>query len=165
MATLLGWAKALDCNYVRLVHYPHDEKMLRLADKMGIMVWSEIPVYWGIDWTNAGTLAEAKDQLHAMIRRDDDRAAVILWSLSNETPYSPARDAFLATLARAARKQDPTRLITSAIVTAFHGKTAVLDDPLGKYLDVLGYNEYIGLYGGRRRARRNISGKTRWASR
>ena len=148
VATLLGWAKELHCNYVRLVHYPHDEKMLRLADKMGIMVWSEIPVYWGIDWTNAGTLAEAKDQLHAMIRRDDDRAAVILWSLSNETPYSEARDAFLAALAKAARKQDSTRLITSAIVTHFHGKTAVLDDPLGKYLDVLGYNEYIGWYGG-----------------
>jgi beta-glucuronidase len=148
VATLLGWAKELHCNYVRLVHYPHDEKMLRLADKMGIMVWSEIPVYWGIDWTNAGTLAEAKDQLHAMIRRDDDRAAVILWSLSNETPYSEARDVFLAKLAKAARKQDPTRLITSAIVTHFRGKTAVLDDPLGKSLDVLGYNEYIGWYGG-----------------
>jgi beta-glucuronidase len=147
-ATLLGWAKELHCNYVRLVHFPHDEKMLRLADKMGIMVWSEIPVYWSIDWTNEGTLAEAKDQLHAMIRRDDDRAAVILWSLSNETPYSPARDAFLAQLAKAARKQDSTRLITSAIVTHFHGKTAVLDDPLGKSLDVLGYNEYIGWYMG-----------------
>ena len=147
-ATLLGWAKELHCNYVRLVHFPHDEKMLRLADKMGIMVWSEIPVYWSIDWTNPHTLAEAKDQLHAMIRRDDNRAAVILWSLSNETPYSPARDRFLATLAKAARKQDPSRLITSAIVTHFQGKTAVLNDPLGKYLDVLGYNEYIGWYGG-----------------
>lgn len=148
VSTLLGWAKELHCNYVRLVHYPHDEKMLRLADKMGIMVWSEIPVYWSIDWTDPGTLAEAKGQLHAMIRRDDDRAAVILWSLSNETPYSPARDAFLAKLAQAARKQDGTRLITSAIVTHFRGKKAVLDDPLGKYLDVLGYNEYIGWYGG-----------------
>ncbi|MGC8550239.1 MAG: glycoside hydrolase family 2 protein [Acidobacteriaceae bacterium] len=148
VATLLGWAKELHCNYVRLVHYPHDEKMLRLADKMGIMVWSEIPVYWGIDWTDAGTLAEAKDQLHAMIRRDDDRASVILWSLSNETPYSEARDVFLAKLAKAARAQDSSRLITSAIVTHFHGKTAVLDDPLGKSLDVLGYNEYIGWYGG-----------------
>ena len=73
---------------------------------------------------------------------------MILWSLSNETPDIPARDAFLAKLAKAARKQDPTRLITSAIAKQFHGKTAVLDDPLGKSLDVLGYNEYIGWYGG-----------------
>jgi beta-glucuronidase len=48
----------------------------------------------------------------------------------------------------AAREQDPTRLITSAIVTHFHGTHAVLDDPLGKDLDVLGYNEYIGWYMG-----------------
>ncbi len=149
VSTLLGWAKQLHCNYVRLEHFPHDERMLRLADKMGIMVWSEIPVYWSIDWTNPHTLAEAEDQLHEMIRRDHNRASVIMWSLSNETPPGPARDAFLAKLAKAARKQDPTRLITSAIVTHFHGKTAVLNDPLGKYLDVLGYNEYIGWYMGK----------------
>lgn len=149
VSTLLGWAAELHCNYVRLVHFPHDERMLRLADKMGIMVWSEIPVYWSIDWTNPHTLAVAKNQLHEMIRRDHNRASIIMWSLSNETPPSPARDAFLAKLAKAARKQDPTRLITSAIVTHFHGKTAVLNDPLGKSLDVLGYNEYIGWYMGK----------------
>ena len=35
--TLLGWAKELGCNYVRLAHYPHDETMLRAADRMGIL--------------------------------------------------------------------------------------------------------------------------------
>jgi beta-glucuronidase len=52
-------------------------------------------------------------------------------------------------LAQEARSEDPTRLITSAIVTHFHGTTAVLDDPLGKDLDVLGYNEYLGWYQGK----------------
>jgi beta-glucuronidase len=32
---LLTWAKELGCNYVRLAHYPHNENMVRLADKMG----------------------------------------------------------------------------------------------------------------------------------
>jgi beta-glucuronidase len=146
--TLMGWAKELHCNFVRMAHYPHSEKELRLADKMGIMVWSEIPVYWGIDWTNPHTLAVAKHQLWEMIRRDHNHAAVILWSLSNETPQSPARDAFLHQLAVAARKQDPTRLITSAIAKGFDGKTMVMNDPLGKDLDVLGYNEYLGWYVG-----------------
>ena len=50
---LLGWAKELGCNFVRLAHYPHNEHMARLADEMGIMVWEEIPVYWTIQWTNA----------------------------------------------------------------------------------------------------------------
>ncbi len=57
---LLGWAKELGCNFVRLAHYPHNEHMARLADEMGIMVWEEIPVYWTIEWTNADTLANAK---------------------------------------------------------------------------------------------------------
>ncbi|MGC2637358.1 MAG: glycoside hydrolase family 2 TIM barrel-domain containing protein [Acidobacteriaceae bacterium] len=147
-ATLLGWARELHCNFVRMAHYPHTENEYRLADKLGILVWSEIPVYWAIDWTNPETLAIAKQQLHEMIRRDHNHAAVILWSLSNETPESPARDAFLHQLAEQARSEDPTRLITSAIVTHFHGTTAVLDDPLGQDLDVLGYNEYLGWYQG-----------------
>lgn len=146
--TLLGWAHELHCNFVRMTHYPHTENEYRLADKTGILVWSEIPVYWGIDWTNPKTLEVAKHQLWEMIRRDKNHAAVILWSMSNETPESPERNTFIHQLAVAAREQDPTRLITSAIVTHFHGTHAVLDDPLGKDLDVLGYNEYIGWYMG-----------------
>ena len=146
--TLLGWAHELHCNFVRMTHYPHTENEYRLADKTGILVWSEIPVYWGIDWTNPRTLEIAKHQLWEMIRRDKNHAAVILWSMSNETPESPERNAFIHQLAVAAREQDSTRLITSAIVTHFHGTHAVLDDPLGKDLDVLGYNEYIGWYMG-----------------
>ena len=48
--------------------------MTRLADKLGIMVWSEVPVYWTIDWTNAATFANAEQQLTDEIRRDDNRA-------------------------------------------------------------------------------------------
>ena len=145
--TLLGWAKELHCNYVRLVHFPHDARETRLADKLGLMVWSEIPVYWGIDWTNSQTFAVASQQLHEMIRRDRNRASVILWSMSNETPDTPARTAFLDKLIAQARADDSTRLITSAIAASIHNRTAVLDDPLMKDLDVIGYNEYIGWYG------------------
>jgi beta-glucuronidase len=147
--TLLSWAKELHCNFIRLAHYPHDERMTRLADKMGILVWSEIPVYWSIDWTNPHTLDVAKQQLHEMIRRDHNKASVILWSMSNETPISNERTAFIRQLVAQARQEDPTRLITSAMLTPFHGKTAVLDDPLGADLDVLGYNEYLGWYMGK----------------
>jgi beta-glucuronidase len=147
-ATLLGWAHELHCNFVRLVHYPHVENETRLADKPGIMVWSEIPVWVAIDWTDPHALEIAKQQLGEMIRRDRNKASVILWSISNETPDSPARNVFLHQLAVQARQQDPTRLITSAIVAHFKGNTAPLDDPLGLDLDVLGYNEYLGWYTG-----------------
>lgn len=150
--TLLGWAHELDANFVRLAHYPHDEHMTRVADKLGILVWSEIPVYWGNAWTNSHTFDVASQQLHEMIRRDNNKASVIMWSMSNETPVSPARTEFIGKLAGLARQQDPTRLITSAVVIPHHhgdDKTVVMDDPLGQYLDVLGYNEYFGWYGGK----------------
>jgi beta-glucuronidase len=145
---LLGWAKELGCNYVRLAHYPHNENMTRLADKMGIMIWSEIPVYWTIQWENQATIDNARKQLTEMITRDKNKASVILWSVANETPVKESRTAFLKGLVELSRLLDDTRLITAALEV--HNETADtknIDDPLGQYLDVLGCNEYIGWYG------------------
>ncbi len=149
--TLLGWAKDLGCNFVRLAHYPHSEHEIRLADRMGLLVWSEIPVYWDIDWTNPATLANAEAQLRDMIARDHNRAAVIFWSVSNETPVKPERLTFLTQLAQDARVLDSTRLVTSAMnhVDNASADVRTLSDPLGNALDVLGLNEYLGWYGGR----------------
>ena len=145
---LLGWAKEMNCNFVRLAHYPHQEATTREADRLGLLVWSEIPVYWSIDWTSDAALASAQQQLSENIRRDRNKASVVLWSVSNETPNSPERVAFLRKLLEQARAEDPTRLLTSAIVTRYKDKVATLGDPLGQYLDVLGYNEYLGWYDG-----------------
>jgi beta-glucuronidase len=149
--TLLGWVKELGCNFVRFAHYPHNENEIRLADRMGLLVWSEIPVYWDIDWANPATLASAEAQLRDMIARDHNRAAVILWSLSNETPVKPERLTFLTQLAKEARELDSTRLITSAMnhVDNTGPDERTLNDPLADSLDVLGLNEYLGWYGGR----------------
>lgn len=149
--TLLGWVKELGCNFVRFAHYPHNENEIRLADRMGLLVWSEIPVYWDIDWTNPATLANAEAQLRDMIARDHNRAAVILWSIANETPVKPERLTFLKQLAQDARELDSTRLITSAMnhVDNTGPDERTLNDPLADSLDVLGLNEYLGWYGGR----------------
>ncbi|MBN2512810.1 MAG: beta galactosidase jelly roll domain-containing protein [Sedimentisphaerales bacterium] len=145
---LLGWAQELGCNFVRLAHYPHNEYMLRTADRMGILVWSELPVYWTILWDNQATLDNALNQLEEMITRDKNRASVILWSVANETPVSEPRLTFLRALIDRARQMDATRLITAAMEKTSRGNTVLIEDPLGKYLDVLGCNEYIGWYEG-----------------
>ena len=146
--TLLGWVKDLGCNFVRLAHYPHNENEMRLADRLGLLVWSEIPVYWDIDWQNPATLTNAEAQLRDMIARDRNRAAVVMWSLSNETPVKPERLTFLRQLAQDARELDETRLITSASDrledTAPDVRT--IADPIGDLLDVIGVNEYVGWY-------------------
>ena len=146
--TLLGWAKELGCNFVRLAHYPHDETMLRAADRMGLLVWSENPVYWALQFDNPKVLAKAEQQLDEEIGTSRNHAAIILWSMANETPNTEARTRFIEAEAAHARELDPTRLITAALLVRGEGNTKIIDDPLGKALDVIGFNEYIGWYEG-----------------
>jgi beta-glucuronidase len=147
--TLLNWAKELNCNFVRLAHYPHNEHMIREADRIGMMVWSEIPVYWTILWENEATFNNAANQLKQIVTRDKNRAGVILWSMANETPVTEARSGFLKKLVGIARQLDNTRLITAANERHYvDSTTLMIDDPFGEFLDVIGCNEYIGWYDG-----------------
>ncbi|HEY1606729.1 MAG TPA: glycoside hydrolase family 2 TIM barrel-domain containing protein [Allosphingosinicella sp.] len=149
---LLREAKdGLHANYVRLAHYPHPETMTRAADELGLLVWSEIPVYWRVDFANPQTLATARHMLAEEIERDRDRASIIIWSVGNETPVSDTRTAFLATLADDARALDPSRLVSAALLTrrAEEGghPVMIVDDPLIPHLDVMAVNTYNGWYG------------------
>jgi beta-glucuronidase len=137
-------------NFVRLAHYPHAEAMTRAADEMGLLVWSEIPVYWRVAFGRAETLATARAMLAENILRDRNRAAIALWSVGNETPVGPERNAFLQTLAGDVRRLDDTRLVTAALLTRREKRDGhpamVLDDPLAASLDVLAVNTYNGWY-------------------
>jgi beta-glucuronidase len=148
---LLGWAKELGCNFVRLAHYPHNENMTRVADELGIMVWSEVPVYWTIQWKNPDTYNNARQQLTDMVTRDRNRASVIIWSMANETPVSQERTDFLERMIETTRGMDAVRLVSAALER--HTKpgsenTQVVEDPLQQYVDIIAFNEYIGWYDG-----------------
>ncbi|WP_321332558.1 glycoside hydrolase family 2 TIM barrel-domain containing protein [uncultured Bacteroides sp.] len=146
---LLGWAKELGCNFVRLAHYPHNEHMVRAAEEMGLMVWSEIPVYWTIHWENPDTYKNASAQLKNVMERDKNRCAVIIWSVANETPHSDARDKFLANLAKQVRATDSTRLLSMAMeVTSTKGNVSQVKDNMSRYVDIISFNSYLGWYGG-----------------
>jgi beta-glucuronidase len=146
---LLDWAKELGCNYVRLAHYPHNEQMVQLAERMGILVWSEVPVYWTINWNNPETYANAQNQLDEMIERDHNRANIIVWSIANETPPGAARNKFLSSLATYARQKDNTRFISMAMERHDKSKTVLsVRDSMSAYVDVISFNEYVGWYDG-----------------
>ena len=148
-ALLIGWARELNCNFMRLAHYPHNEYMPRYADSVGVLLWEEIPVYWTIDWDNPETYANAENQLEELIARDRNRAAVIIWSMANETPETPVRLEFLRKLAARAREMDDTRLISAALFKANVGPQRYeVTDPFADYADVVSFNEYIGWYEG-----------------
>lgn len=148
--TLLNWAKELGCNFVRLAHYPHNEKMVRMAERMGLLVWSEIPVYWTIQWENADTYANAHNQLLEMIGRDQNRAAVIIWSIANETPHGAARDKFLSSLAISAREKDDARLISMAMERNDKSPSVIsIKDSMSEWVDIVSCNQYLGWYDGK----------------
>lgn len=145
--TLLTWAKELGCNFVRLAHYPQNEQTVKIAEQMGLMMWEEIPVWQGIQFSNSQILGKANNMLHEMIERDKNRCGIIIWSLSNETAPGTERNATLAQMAKDARALDSTRLISSAFDHfKYSGNEILIDDPLSESLDVLAANKYMGWY-------------------
>ncbi len=137
-------AKELGCVFMRLAHYPHHELAARIADEVGIMLWEEIPVYWAIDFTNPDTFADAENQLLELIRRDRNRASVIIWGVGNENADTDERLSFMGRLAASARRADKTRLISAACL--INRQEMKIEDRLAAHLDIVGLNEYFGWY-------------------
>lgn len=145
---LLNAAKSLGCNMVRLAHYPHNENMIKEAEKMGLMVWSEIPVYQHIEFSDPAVPEKIDRMMTEMIKRDKNRCGVIIWSLSNETyPSTPGRNKTLIALTQKCRNIDSTRLITHVTNTQrYENNTFDVWDTLDRYVDIISVNEYIGWY-------------------
>ena len=137
-------ARELGCNFLRLAHYPHHERAAEIADEMGLLLWEEIPVYWAIDFGNPDTYADAENQLQELIRRDRNRASVILWGVGNENADTDLRLSFMRRLAEAAHRADPTRLVSAACL--INRERFTIEDRLADHLDVIGLNEYFGWY-------------------
>ena len=137
-------AKELGCNFMRLAHYPHHENMAKLADRMGMLLWEEIPVYWAIRFGREDTYLDAENQLAELMERDANRASVIIWSVGNENADTDSRFRFMKRLADYAHAADPFRLVSAAcLVNEAENRIA---DRLADALDLIGVNEYCGWY-------------------
>jgi beta-glucuronidase len=144
---LLKWAKDLGCNMVRLAHYPHNEHMIKSAEKSGIMIWDEIPVYQQIEFSAPGVADKMDLMMREMVSRDKNRCGVITWSLSNETSPSAARDIALINITDKCRRLDSTRLITSVINDENYSDNVLnVWDTLYRHFDIISLNEYLGWY-------------------
>ena len=114
---LLLTAKDLNINFIRAAHYPYTRHLAKVADRLGLMLWEEVPVYWNIDWDNSETLNIATNQITRLVQRDQNRASVVVWSVANETPLSSSRMKFLNTLLSEIEVIDSTRLTTAALLS------------------------------------------------
>ncbi len=146
---LLNEAKDLGVNMIRLAHYPQNEHTVRMAEEMGIVLWQEIPIWQGIDFSDDSTRAKAQTMLAEMINRDKNRCAVGFWGVANETQPSDERNDFLKSLLATGRDIDTTRLYVAAFDLVYFDKNRrlfTMDDSFTDNLDVVAVNKYMGWY-------------------
>ena len=154
----LKMMKDMGCNFVRLAHYPQAEAVLEMCDKLGMLVWEEIPVVNYVPDDDAFA-DNACMQLREMIRQHYNHSSVILWGYMNEILLR-SRDHFHDTesyqkeiklindlagrLERIVHEEDPTRHSTMAL----HGTNDYHKYQVADHSQVLGWNLYSGWYGG-----------------
>jgi len=125
---------------LRLVHFQHPQRVYDDADRMGLPVWTEIPLNGVVDPGN-GFKANVADQMRELIRQNYNHPSVILWGLGNEV-YStePVVAQILRSVAAVAKAEDPSR------PTAYAHCCQADDDPKALISDVIGFNRYMGWY-------------------
>jgi len=101
--------RAMGVNFWRTSHYPHNPATIEASDRLGLMVWEELPVNKEIgdrrEYT-ANVLAMADE----MIRRDRNHPCIIVWGIAGEVnaPLAVAKKVIGAVAARY-RQLDPSR--------------------------------------------------------
>ncbi len=106
----LRMIKETGCNYVRLVHYPHNKITLDIADRIGLMV-SEEPGLWWSDTANPAVSGGSIEVLRRTILRDRNHASIVFWLCFNECRFT---EQYLVDSARICREYDTTRLVSGA---------------------------------------------------
>jgi beta-glucuronidase len=141
----LAWAHQLGATVIR-THYPVGPLMEELADREGILIWSEIPV-WGVQGQYFGQpawVAQALSVLRQNILDNENHPSILLWSIANEPPQPPTSPevSYIQSAAALVHNLDPTRPAAMAIM----GIPGEVCYPAFGPLQVIGVNEYFGLF-------------------
>jgi beta-glucuronidase len=124
-----------------------------MADKAGILLWSEIPVYGSFlstaeadeDLSSPSWKAAALALLKDNIETNENHASILLWSIGNELPASVTAPeaAYIRAATAEIHTLDPTRPAAMAVVDypGLACQTAAYAP-----LDVIGINEYFGWF-------------------
>lgn len=138
-------------NFLRLAHYPQDPAVLEAADRLGLLIWEEIPIVNRIH-VSQGFNDNAKLMLREMIRQHRNHPSIILWGYMNEVylplPQTDAHFAATVDLAKElesiCKAEDPSR--STAIAFDWGGRAKYHPTGLGDITDVVGWNLYHGWY-------------------
>jgi beta-glucuronidase len=144
---LVAETRALGGTMMR-THYPPHPYLEELADRAGILLWSEIPVYSVAsgELLKASVRRAALGELQTNIETNQNHASIALWSVANELDSNAGRGQtlYLAEAAKLAHTLDPTRPVGYALAGLVSQPCQAAYAPL----DVIGINEYFGWYTG-----------------
>ena len=142
---LIVRAKALGATMIRS-QYPLSAYEEQVADELGIMLWSEIPVYQVNDTKLRAVTPKALAMLRENILENGNHPSIVVWSIANELqPFvTPTQTAYIAAAVAAAHSLDPTR----PVGLAYQGYPSIGCQPGYAPLQVLGINDYFGWYPG-----------------
>jgi beta-glucuronidase len=130
-------------------HYPLHPEFQELADRKGLLLWSEIPAPYQLPEADLGRApfrALALQELREDIVANRNHPSVAVWSVGNEMPSAAGRNqaSYLRTAAALVRQLDPTR----PVGLAFAGHPETPCQAAYAPIDVLGMNDYFGWYTG-----------------
>jgi beta-galactosidase len=125
---------------LRLVHFQHPQHVYEMADRLGFVLWTEIPLNSAMQDSPAFRTNLSR-QLRELMRQTGNHPSVAIWGLGNEVYQADATSrGLLAELHLQARRDDPLR------PTAYAHCCAADDDGLALQTDITGYNRYYGWY-------------------
>ncbi len=140
--------KGMGCNAIRTSHNPPDPVLLDLCDAMGFVVMDEAFDEWKQDKTPRGYGrffdSWSERDIVSMLRRDRNHPSIVLWSIGNEIPEQDAANGYEMSrrLVDICRREDPTRLTTSALSSPDGADRTGFARPLG----VFGINYHLDAY-------------------
>jgi len=148
-------------NFLRLAHYPQDPTVLEAADRLGLIIWEEIPI------VNYVTVSDAfrensKRMMMEMIRQHYNYPSIVFWGYMNEVflhdadgnrnkemnfpkEYLKWTVQLAQELDNLTHQEDPGRItVMAGHHSHLYDKTKISEIP-----DAMGFNLYQGWYSSR----------------
>jgi thiol-disulfide isomerase/thioredoxin len=141
--------KLLNTTLSRPVHYPQNPYILDYADRHGILLIPEIPLWQFSEAQLADprVLALAQQQMREVIEQSANHPSILAWSVANESAmHSAAGVAYFRAMRKLIRELDPERPVSFADDNL--GKLANAHQTAASEADFLMMNQYYGSWHG-----------------